>query len=67
VSNVTPNLPQVIASHVALDEAVDGLNGATEEHDLLWGAQSALGSAPTARVHPHPEMEKEREPFRRVR
>jgi len=61
--NVTLPFSQVIASRVALDEAVDRLNGRYGRNSVYFGgAQAALDAAPTRIAFTHvPKVEKERE------
>jgi len=60
--NVTPNLPQLVTSRLALDQAMDKLNQCYgQEHSLLW--RRAIGPQSRTdphRVYPHPVPEKER-------
>ena len=60
--NVTPNLPQLESSRVALDQAMDKLNQCYGKNTVYFGgAQPALDSAPTRIAFTHiPEVEKER-------
>jgi DNA polymerase-4 len=60
---VTPGLPTLKVSRLALDRAVDRLNACYGRNTVYFGgAQAALDSAPTRIAFTHvPEMEKERE------
>ncbi len=62
VRNVTPNLPHLEISRVALHQAMDRLNESYGKNTVYFGgAQLALDSAPTRIAFTHiPEMEKER-------
>jgi DNA polymerase-4 len=61
--NITPSLPQLAVSRVALDDAMDRLNRAYGKNTVFFGgAQAALDSAPARIAFTHiPEPEKERE------
>jgi DNA polymerase-4 len=63
VSNVTPNLPQLGLSYLALDQAVDKLNQCYGKNTVYFGgAQLALDSAPVRIAFTHiPVLEKERD------
>lgn len=60
--NVTPNLPQLELSRLALDRAMDKLNQCYGKNTVYFGgAQAALDSAPTRIAFTHvPALEKER-------
>jgi len=60
--NVTPNLPQLEMSRLALDQAMDKLNQCYGKNTVYFGgAQPALDSAPTRIAFTHiPALEKER-------
>jgi DNA polymerase-4 len=60
---VTPSLPTLNVSRLALDRAMDRLNACYGRNTVYFGgAQPALDSAPTRIAFTHvPEMEKERE------
>jgi DNA polymerase-4 len=60
--NITPNLPRLKVSRVALDEAMDRLNQCYGKNTVYFGgAQAALDSAPTRIAFTHiPAPEKER-------
>jgi DNA polymerase-4 len=60
--NVTPNLPRLTLSRLALDQAMDKLNQCYGKNTVYFGgAQPALDSAPTRIAFTHiPAMEKER-------
>ena len=61
--NITPHLPQLEVSRVALHFAMDGLNRRFGKNTVYFGgAQPALDSAPTRIAFTHiPELEKERD------
>jgi DNA polymerase IV len=60
--NVTPNLPHLELSRLALDQAMDKLNQCYGKNTVYFGgAQAALDSAPTRIAFTHvPALEKER-------
>jgi DNA polymerase-4 len=60
--NVTPHLPRLEASRVALDQAMDRLNQCYGRNTVYFGgAQPALDAAPTRIAFTHvPALEKER-------
>jgi len=62
--NVTPNLPRMESSRLALDQAMDKLNQCYGKNTVYFGgAQTALDSAPTRIAFTHvPQLEKERTP-----
>jgi DNA polymerase-4 len=62
VRNVTPNLPHLEMSRLALDQAMDRLNQCYGKNTVYFGgAQAALDSAPTRIAFTHiPVLEKER-------
>ena len=63
VHNITPNLPQLDVSRLALDQAMDKLNQSYGKNTVYFGgAQAALSSAPNRIAFTHiPAPEKERE------
>ena len=64
VRNITPSLPQLDVSRLALDQAMDKLNQCYGKNTVYFGgAQAALDSSPSRIAFTHvPALEKERSP-----